>query len=1233
MLIAKRVSEDVAWRKVQVIFSGPEVPGEGEHKIMEFIRLTKAKADYDPNVRHCLYGLDADLILLGLLSHDPHFALLREEVTFGGGSRANTVKKSAADTRFYLMHLCLMREYMGLEFAPLIQASGNMLTLEKLIDDFILLMCLVGNDFMPSLPGFHLGEGVLEILFDAYKQALPHMKSSSGGFLNLNGRICFQHMALVLHELIPFEISALLVAEPSAFDEAKRENCERLVQFRRELARTFLQNNAIMEFVRPVSALTAKERSCLSSTAQRFGFYCRSHGDKITVCKPEGFLIALARNEMAEFERETEGFLQKNDTDHVHLEWKRAYYGNKLEFDVQTPAGKLKLRDLMADYCQGLQWNMLYYYNGVASWSWFYPYHYAPHISDLATFMAEFVSAPFDLASPLRPLEQLMAVLPPASAKLVPLPLATLMTSNDSPVLAFYPTDFTTDANGKKASWEAIVKIPFIDEEVLLPAIDSKYCLLNPQERARNQFGTTYTFEYSSSAPHVTESIYELPVLMPDEKFVAALCRGARVGLHAMPGFPTLATLPVEGVLDSGVGLEIFGQPARGLSMVLQLGPGGVFGREVVDGTAMASIALGLIGQRVFINWPHLREAVVDRISDGCHAYSLDPITDKVIMSQADDSDAHNFEHISEALRKEYQKRCAVAIGLTPAIAWVRPFVGMRMSADGAILKDFSRDRLPCALQTLVLKRVDATGTETIDERYEEQKAGEMDLSRLFPINAPVVYLGRKGYGRVGKIVSPPHDARRTVAVQFHSSVAEPPHEEPDWPHRLASTGDKEASATFFSFRDAQRRVGISSLLLAKLTSSLMLFFKGEMVRASNLGLDLKSEKRKTCAWGLARRIPEGWVFAPRVVNLLMELKQQHPGVFAALELVKGDSNINAESIFAGVKSRDELQALVAPLQEVIRTRLGPVVHVAYEGDYLHPATIHQIQTAWHDYERNHCVPSVQDATVPVETVISPLTGVLRLRSQQTNCRFALGHRIAYVGQGSIPFGVKGVVVGIDPGLTGSLWVVLDQPIIGGGDLDGMCQGGCGVVVEKGACLNLNVPLDWKLKSEPLAKVENASMGIMSGTASRTSHQTSKPPSTPSTITRNAPLNAPSNTPNSPPLKAQGRSMRVDDLITAVSKMQILTPVEAPPASTGGRRISVRPARPIHSAPSPARPSLPAVTPLAPRCFYTRPRSPQASVQAPPPPPTPPHNVPNAPKPAPLLRPDLTKTSLPRQDQ
>ena len=64
-----------------------QTPGEGEHKIMDFIRSEKARSDYDSNTRHCLSGLDADLIMLGLTTHEPHFALLREEVRFGKQSQ------------------------------------------------------------------------------------------------------------------------------------------------------------------------------------------------------------------------------------------------------------------------------------------------------------------------------------------------------------------------------------------------------------------------------------------------------------------------------------------------------------------------------------------------------------------------------------------------------------------------------------------------------------------------------------------------------------------------------------------------------------------------------------------------------------------------------------------------------------------------------------------------------------------------------------------------------------------------------------------------------------------------------------------------------------------------------------------------------------------------------------------------------------------------------------------
>jgi 5'-3' exoribonuclease 2 len=177
--------------------------------------------------------------------------------------------------------------------------------------------------------------------------------------------------------------------------------------------------------------------------------------------------------------------------------WKQRYYQEK--FHVKPgPELEKKVSEVVLNYVEGLSWVMKYYYQGCQSWAWYFGYHYAPFASDLKNLHT--LDLKFELSEPFKPLDQLMAVLPPASSHCMPRAHRELMVSEYSPIIDFYPENFPVDPNGKRYAWMHIALLPFIDEKRLLHATRSLEESLTEEETRRNSLLTTMMFIHKSHA-------------------------------------------------------------------------------------------------------------------------------------------------------------------------------------------------------------------------------------------------------------------------------------------------------------------------------------------------------------------------------------------------------------------------------------------------------------------------------------------------------------------------------------------------------------------------------------------------------------------------------------------------------------------------------------------------------------------------------------------------------------
>jgi 5'-3' exoribonuclease 1 len=356
-------------------------------------------------------------------------------------------------------------------------------------------------------------------------------------------------------------------------------------------------------------------------------------------------------------------------------------------------------------------------------------------------------------------------------------------------------------------------------------------------------------------------SRYELPSV-DGLSYRVGLIEGAKVGIHALAGFPSLHTLPYRGHLEQA-GVTVFQQASKNDTMVITL-------QNIYDGQKTEDVAREKIGKKVFVGWPYLREGKVLAVSDNLFRYEYISVGDGTKLAPIAHGPAQlaDFERNSNNIEENYSKRFGVVTGEVEVLVHVAPLKGLRRTDEGAMVKDYSEGSTIVETQYAVQTTVAQVHSE--DVRYIEKAA--LPIEEEFPVNSIAFFLGEFNYGRPLRVIG--HQDNK-LDIQILTLKVK---ESVDFARDIVKQSESEKP--YFPSYTVATVVNMRPLPLSKIMSSFTVVVDGTRM---NLGLSLKFEARRQKILGYSRRVPEGWQFSDKALALVNEYKTKFPEFIAAL--------------------------------------------------------------------------------------------------------------------------------------------------------------------------------------------------------------------------------------------------------------------------------------------------------------------------------------------------------------
>jgi 5'-3' exonuclease len=430
----------------KVVYSSHYVSGEGEHKIFELLR-EKQVVIKDRDAANIIVGSDADLIMLTMLCDTsllPNILVWRREPNYkrheetrkplrvdeDGNDKIDKSYKGLifnfGEVKHDFFNIGAIRKGIYDELSIDIQ---NIVTESQIARDFVLMLYLIGNDFVPpviSLTGWENTEGTIGLMFDTYIELMENVPPNSDAqdilLIKEDNSINWSRFSSFLKILASKE-QALLIYMYKNLDKRSKNK-------KRETFRLDILNQTIIKNI---------DTNDYDINFDKFRnlYYEKALSPATDRCKK--FMM----------KHQIEGY----------------------------PYTKGAVQTMIYEYLKGLQWIFQYYSLGTKAVTsrYVYSYFYAPLLSELASTIDYLMmndSLPTlelvkrQITDPyITPIHQLMAVMPHTSFSLIPEPYRSLMSRRFADIT---PYKFKVVQEGTSSDHIKFPKIPFVDPERLI---------------------------------------------------------------------------------------------------------------------------------------------------------------------------------------------------------------------------------------------------------------------------------------------------------------------------------------------------------------------------------------------------------------------------------------------------------------------------------------------------------------------------------------------------------------------------------------------------------------------------------------------------------------------------------------------------------------------------------------------------------------------------------------------